>query len=94
MKRAKSIKKELPSKKTSSEKEKTPLKMTIEEDSLKKEISGGFQLSLPQKNGNTQLSDRQVDLIYFMTTVIAILGLVFGKEIVLRLLEILIQKVF
>lgn len=58
-----------------------------------KEISGNFNLSLPGKKGD-KLTDRQIDLIYFLTTVIALLGIIFGKEIVLRLFELLITSIF
>ena len=61
---------------------------------VSKEISGGFNLSLPAKSGNSKLTDRQIDLIYFMTTVISLLGIIFGKEVILRLLELVIQKAF
>ena len=60
----------------------------------KKKISGGFNLSFPKRSGRAKLTDRQIDLIYFMTTVISLLGIIFGKEVVLRLLELVISKAF
>lgn len=65
------------------------------EDSKKKnkEISGKFNLRLPG-GSDRKLTDRQIDLIYFLTTVIALLGIIYGKEIVLRLFELLISSIF
>lgn len=92
MKRSKS--KADPKKVRSAKSKLKKLRASKKKKASKKKISGGFNLSFPQRSGSAKLTDRQIDLIYFMTTVISLLGIIFGKEVVLRLLELIISKAF